>query len=107
FAAGLQKFPVKGDAYRPEQVLYTVSGEQQTPSFYVDIGAQFERKLQAVAAYESQFPKGPEGEHIYELLTATARTCGGRCGVRYAESYCIKQPLLVDDPIRQLRLRAV
>ena len=107
FAAGLQKFPVDGAAHRPDQVLYTVSGEQQTPSFYVDITAQLERKLQAVAAYESQFPKVQEGEDIYELMTAAARCCGSRCGVRYAESYCVKQPVLVDDPIRQLRLKAV
>jgi len=107
FAAGLKKFPVAGTAHRPAQVLYTVSAEQQIPSFYVDITRQFERKLQAVAAYESQFPQAEAGENIYEVLTAAARTCGARCGVRYAESYCVKQPLLIDDPIRQLRLKAV
>jgi bacillithiol biosynthesis deacetylase BshB1 len=113
FAAGLSKFPVEGPAHRPAQVLYAVADEQQEPSFYVDITAQMERKLRAVAAYRSQFDEMPAhavdalGDDIYSRLMCTARGFGLRCGVRFAEPYCVRQPMLVDDPIAQLRLKPV
>lgn len=112
FVAGLKQFPVDGAAHRPDQVLYTVFDEQQAPSFYVDITAQMDRKLQAVAAYRSQFGEMPAGraeggDDLYSLLLSSARCAGSRCGVRYAEAYCIKQSQLIEDPIRQLRLKAV
>lgn len=113
FAAGLSKFPVEGTAHRPAHVLYAVADERHEPSFYVDITAQMERKLRAVAAYRSQFGEMPQGavdalgDDVYSRLLCAARACGSRCGVRFAESYCIRQPMLVDDPIAQLRLKPV
>ncbi len=113
FAAGLSKFPVEGAAHRPGQVLYAVADERQEPSFYVDITAQMERKLRAVAAYRSQFDEmAPDaidalGDDVYSRLMCTARAFGSRCGVRFAEPYRIRQPMLVDDPIAQLRLQPV
>ena len=113
FAAGLSKFPVAGAAHRPARVLYAVADERQIPSFYVDITAQMERKLRAVAAYRSQFDEMPAnavdalGDDMYSRLTCAARSFGWRCGVRFAEPYCVKQPMLVDDPIAQLRLKPV
>jgi LmbE family N-acetylglucosaminyl deacetylase len=112
-AAGIGKFPVEGAAHRPAQVLYAVADERQEPSFYVDITAQMERKLQAIAAYRSQFGEMPAhavdalGDDTYSRLMCTARSCGWRCGVRFAEPYCVRQPMLVDDPIGQLRLKPV
>jgi len=112
FAAGLSKFPVEGPAHRPAQVLYAVADEREEPSFYVDITAQMERKLRAVAAYRSQFDEMPAhvdalGDDIYSRLTCTARGFGWRCGVRFAEAYCIRQPMLIDDPLAGLRLKPV
>jgi bacillithiol biosynthesis deacetylase BshB1 len=113
FAAGLGKFPVAGAAHRPSQVLYAVADERQEPAFYVDITAQMERKLLAVAAYRSQFDEMPAqptdalGDDVYSRLKCTARTFGLRCGVRFAEPYRLRQALLVDDPVKQLRLKPV
>ena len=112
FAAGLGKFPVEGPAHRPAQVLYALAEERQEPSFYVDITAQMERKLRAVAAYRSQLDEMPDtldalGDDVYSRLLCTARGFGSRCGVRFAERYCVRQPMLVDDPIAQLRLKPI
>jgi bacillithiol biosynthesis deacetylase BshB1 len=113
FAAGLSKFPVEGPAHRPAQVLYAVADERTEPSFYVDITAQMERKLRAVAAYRSQFdempadPAGALGDDTYSRLMCMARGFGWRCGARFAEPYCVRQPMLVDDPLAQLRLKPV
>lgn len=105
FVAGLRKFPAAGGPHRPQKVLYASSGQERTPSFYVDITAQMERKLTAVAAYRSQF--GARDQEIYSSIEAWARSCGSRCGVRYAEGYCIKQSQLIGDPLSELRLSPV
>ena len=112
FAAGLGKYPVEGPAHRPAQVLYALADERQEASFYVDITAQLERKLRAVAAYRSQFDEMPDaldalGDDVYSRLLCTARGFGSRCGVRFAERYCVRQPMLIDDPIAQLRLKPI
>lgn len=112
FAAGLGKFPVAGPAHRPAQVLYAVADERQEPSFYVDITAQMDRKLRAVAAHRSQFDAMPAqvdalGDDMFSRVLCTARGCGWRCGVRFAEAYRVRQSMLVDDPIAQLRLKPV
>jgi len=105
FVAGLSKFSADTPAHRPDKVLYTVSGQDRAPSFYVDITDQMDRKLQAVASYFSQF--GTPNEPIYTAIESWARSCGSRCGVRYAEGYFIKQSLLIGDPISELRLNPV
>ena len=105
FVAGLSKFSTDHPAHRPDKVLYTVAGIDRAPSFYVDITGQMERKLQAVASYFSQF--GARGEPVYSAIESSARHFGSRCGVRYAEGYFIKQSLLIDDPISELRTNPV
>ncbi|HKU17093.1 MAG TPA: bacillithiol biosynthesis deacetylase BshB1 [Steroidobacteraceae bacterium] len=112
FAAGLSKLPVEGPAHRPGQVLHSVVDGWRKPSFYVDITAQMDRKLRAIAAYPSQFgdwpPAGVElGDDAYSRIACTARHFGTRCGVRYAEAYSIEQAMLVTDPLAQLRLQPV
>jgi bacillithiol biosynthesis deacetylase BshB1 len=105
FVAGLSKFSTDHPAHRPDKVLYPVSGQDRAPSFYVDITGQMDRKLQAVAAYFSQF--GAPGGPVYSAIESTARHFGSRCGVRYAEGYFIKQSMLIADPISGLQTSPV
>ena len=97
FAAGLSKFPVEGPAHRPAQVLYAVADERQEPSFYVDITAQMERKLRAVAAYRSQFDEMPAhavdalGDDMYSRLMCTARDLAG------AAAFGLRRPTASDS----------
>lgn len=113
FAAGLKNFPIAGAAHRPAQVLYALWQMPQRPDFHVDIGAQLERKLKAVGAYHSQFgelpPSGPSiaAEDVYSVVLSEARVCGARCGLQYAEAYGLRQALLIDDPLRELRLHSI
>lgn len=105
FVAGLSKFVTDHPSHRPDKVLYTTSGQVHPPSFYVDITSQMDRKLQAVAAYASQF--GARGGPVYSAIEAAARHFGSRCGVAYAEGYFLKQSLLISDPISELRTNPV
>jgi len=112
WAAGLKAFPVDGEAHRPERILYATSFHDRRPSFYVDVSDQFERKLKAVAAYESQFGKGWRGiyapdQDLMEYMTFWARAYGSRCGVKYAESYALRESLRIDDPLAELRIKSI
>jgi bacillithiol biosynthesis deacetylase BshB1 len=112
FAAGLKQFPADGEPHRPERILYATSFHEQRPSFYVDITDQFERKLEAVAAYTSQFAEGAPrvyvpDQNLQQFMTFWARAYGSRCGVTYAEAFVIRENLRIDDPIAELRLKSI
>jgi bacillithiol biosynthesis deacetylase BshB1 len=105
FLAGLAKADIEGEPHRPTKIVYASSFIEMTPSFYVDISAQFERKKQAVAAYQSQFDGSPQskmifkpGNSILELLEIYHRKYGVEVGCRYAETFWIAEPMLIDDP---------
>lgn len=112
WAAGLKAFPLAGEAHRPERILYALSFHQHRPSFYVDVTSQFDRKLEAVAAYKSQFSKGLLGIYVpdsdlMEYMSYWARSYGSRSGVKYAEAYGLRESLRIDDPLKELRLKSV
>ena len=112
WAAGLSAFPLEGVAHRPERILYATSFHEHKPSFYVDVTDQFERKLEAVAAYQSQFSKGAPGiyvpdSNLMEFLSFWARSYGSRSGVKYAEAYALRESMRIDDPLKELRLKSI
>lgn len=64
--------------------------------FAVDVSDVYERKLAALAVYESVF-SGDQVE-LLERYSAEDRYVGSQLGVRYAEAFRARSPLLVDDP---------
>jgi N-acetylglucosamine malate deacetylase 1 len=64
--------------------------------FAVDVTDVYSRKLDAVRAYESVF-SGPQAD-LLEKYTAEDRYVGSLVGVRYAEAFKTRSPLLVVDP---------
>lgn len=113
FAAGLARFPAAGTAHRPDKILYAASGHGQKPTFYVDITDQMDRKLKAVNAYQSQFGEALQtstavaGQDVHSLIVAAGRYHGSRCGVAYAEGYVLNEAMLLDDPLKELRLNSI
>ena len=110
FAAGLKKFPIAGESHRPDKILYATSFQLETPSFYVDISAQIDRKLEAVATYQSQFGEGKSTKLSAELesrILCSARYYGSQCEVEYAEPYWIREAQRIDDPIKDLQLKSI
>ena len=57
FVAGLKKVEPNIPAHRPRKVLHALSfrEDNQKPTFVVDISDAFEKKLEAIGCYESQF----------------------------------------------------
>lgn len=64
--------------------------------FAVDVSAVYDRKLAALAAYESVF--SGEQATLLDRYAAEDRYVGALVGVRYAEAFRARSPLLVADP---------
>ena len=107
FFAGLRNYrPDLGAAWRPRKLAYAVTMTEVTdirPSFVVDITPVWETKLQAIAAYQSQWTP-PPGETqklpldlFRERVELAGRRHGQRIGVPYGEAWVTREPLVVDD----------
>ena len=107
FFAGLRNYrPDLGAAWRPRKLAYAVTMTEVTdirPSFVVDITGAWKTKLQAIAAYESQWTP-PPGETqklpldlFRERVELAGRRHGQRIGVPYGEAWVTREPLVVDD----------
>jgi N-acetylglucosamine malate deacetylase 1 len=64
--------------------------------FAVDVSDVYPRKLEALQTYESVF-SGSQAE-LLDKYTAEDRYVGSLVGVRYAEAFKARSPLLVTDP---------
>ena len=106
FLAGLKKLDAYSEAHRPFKVIYSSLYANVTPSFVVDITAQFERRMEALLSYRSQYGETeaaeglfPKEQEIRERLAAIARFYGNLIGVRYGEPFVVKEMMRVDDVV--------
>jgi len=105
FLAGLKKLDEYSEPHRPYKILYSSIYADVTPSFVVDISAQFERRMTALLSYRSQYGGGEGGElfpdekEIRERLGAVARFYGNLMGVKYGEPFVVKETMLVEDVV--------
>jgi bacillithiol biosynthesis deacetylase BshB1 len=104
FLAGLKKLDEESEPHRPRKILYSTLYANVTPSFVVDISAQFERRMEALFAYASQYGDETEGaslfpkqQEIRDRLAAVARFYGNLIGVKYGEPFAVKETIAVDD----------
>ena len=104
FLAGLKKLDEQTPPHRPHKILYSSLYADVTPSFVVDISAQFERRMEALFAYRSQYGEAGEGAELFpqqpeirERLASIARFYGNLIGVKYGEPFVIKETMRVDD----------
>ncbi len=104
FLGGLRKLDETTAAHRPQKILYSSLYANVTPSFVVDITAQFERRMAALLCYQSQYESSadasdlfPDGPEIRERLASIARFYGNLIGAKYGEPFVIKEMMRVDD----------
>ncbi|MBN8732020.1 MAG: bacillithiol biosynthesis deacetylase BshB1 [Acidobacteria bacterium] len=113
FLAGLKKLDQYTDAHRPRKILYASQYANVTPSIVVDITAQFDRRMEALLAYKSQYGQQEGGADLFpgekeirERLETVARFYGNLIGVKYGEAYVVKEPVAVED-VMQLGPRSI
>ena len=106
FVAGLKKVEPKVAAHRPLKVLHALSfrEDNQKPTFVVDITDAFEKKLEAIGCYESQFGDAvqagevyPNGEPLRDLIRHHAAHYGSLIRCRYGEPFYTTETMRVDD----------
>jgi N-acetylglucosamine malate deacetylase 1 len=113
FLAGLKKLDEYTQPHRPFKILYSSIYADVKPSFIVDIGAQFERRMSALLSYASQYGDAGEGAGLFpkeaeirDRLGAIARFYGNLIGVKYGEPFVVKEAMQVDDivamPVRSI-----
>jgi N-acetylglucosamine malate deacetylase 1 len=104
FLSGLKKLDEEVPPHRPHKIIYSSLYANVTPSFVVDISAQFERRMSALFAYDSQYGQVPDAADLFpqqkeirERLSAIARFYGNLIGVEYGEPFVIKEAMRIDD----------
>jgi bacillithiol biosynthesis deacetylase BshB1 len=104
FNAGLRRYSADGDPWRPESVCYYFINESAAPSFVVDVSAHYETKRRALACYVTQFrPAGSDAVNtrlttplFQQLLESRDAQFGAQAGVRFAEGFVIRRPVVLD-----------
>jgi N-acetylglucosamine malate deacetylase 1 len=106
FVAGLRKIAPEFAPHRPLKVIHALSfrEDNQKPTFVVDITESFEKKLEAIGCYASQFGDAvqagevyPNGEPLNDLIRHHAAHYGSLIRCRYGEPFYTTETMRVDD----------
>jgi bacillithiol biosynthesis deacetylase BshB1 len=106
FLAGLQKVAPELPRHRPYKVVHAIAYREDhvKPTFVVDVSAEFERKMQAIRCYASQFDGVtqagevyPNGEPLEDIVRHHAAHYGSLIRVQYGEPFYTFETMRVDD----------
>jgi len=105
FDTGLRRFDAAGDAWRPEWVCYYFINDSATPSFVVDISAQYEIKRRALACHRSQFTTNAANAvgtrltspNFNQLIESRDAQFGALAGIPFAEGFVVREPVVRDS----------
>ena len=106
FIAGLRKVAPDIPPHRPRKIIHCLAYREDgvKPTFVVDISNAFERKLEAVQCYASQFDEAiqggevyPNGEPMYDVVRHHAAHYGSLIRCRYGEPFFTTETMRVDD----------
>jgi bacillithiol biosynthesis deacetylase BshB1 len=108
FLSGLAKYDAEGEPHRPHKVLYALAYREDPvkPTFVVDVSDQFDRKMQAIHCYASQFDGAtnageifPTGQDLYSLIVTQNAHYGSLIRARYGEPYFTHETMAVGDVV--------
>ena len=106
FISGLAKIEPDLPKHRPRKVIHCLSYREDhlRPTFVVDISDEFERKLEAIRCYGSQFDSVtqagevyPNGDPLYDIVRHQAAHYGSLIRTRYGEPFFTTETMRVDD----------
>lgn len=108
FLAGLEKMAPDMPKHRPHKILHALSFRQDfiRPTFVVDVSDEFERKIEAIRCYASQFDGAlqggevpPTGEPLYDVVRQQAAYYGSLIRCRYGEPFLTTEVMRADDVV--------
>jgi bacillithiol biosynthesis deacetylase BshB1 len=106
FVSGLAKVEPDLPKHRPRKVIHclTYREDHLRPTFVVDVSDEFERKLEAIRCYGSQFDSVtqagevyPNGDSLYDIVRHQAAHYGSLIRTRYGEPFFTTETMRVDD----------
>ncbi len=107
FLSGLANYPADGERHRPDKVCFAFSYREDTvkPTFVIDTSAQFERKLQAMQCFASQWDATtrqggevyPTGQPLWDLVRTHDARAGSLIRTAYGEPFWTAETVPVDD----------
>lgn len=105
FMAGLKNFRADGERWRPDKLVHATAFREDVgrPDFVLDISDQLERKLEAIACFESQFAGNaaagevlPGGNRpLLEQVRAQCAHYGSLIRVEYGEPFRTRETLVM------------
>jgi len=98
FWSKLTKSELPGEPHHPARIFYYFCVHLRqvvSPAFVLDISQHWDRKLEAIRCYQSQFVTGrsPEPPTLLEQLRDEASYWGRMIGTRYGEPYATREPV--------------
>ena len=110
FYAGLTKIEtlrdgIKQASWRPKRVYHMLQDRHYEPTFIVDITATFEKKMEAIRCYKSQFHDPASGEPVTYIATEgflnnilyRDALLGKRIGAGYGEAFIAENTPGIDS----------
>ena len=106
FISGLAKVEPDLPKHRPRKVIHCLTYREDAlrPTFVVDMSNEFDRKLEAIRCYGSQFDTVtqagevyPNGDPLYDIVRHQAAHYGSLIRTRYGEPFFTTETMRVDD----------
>jgi len=102
FRSGLRRYVTDLAAWRPEWVCYYFINNSTTPTFMIDVSADYETKRAALACHRTQFtPTDPSAvatrltAHTFQqLIESRDAQFGAQAGVAFAEGLIVREPIV-------------
>ncbi len=109
FLSGLANYPAEGDKHRPLKIHFAMGYREDPdkPTFVTDTTAQFDRKLEALRCFASQWDAGtiqggelhPTGQQFYDLIRTQDAHTGSLIRAAYGERFWNHETVAVDDVV--------
>lgn len=105
FLSGLTKIETGQAAWRPKQVYHYIQSQFITPDFVVDVSDFWQKKMDAIRAFKTQFfdPNSKEPDTFIsspafmQLLEARGIEYGHAIGAKYGEGFTVRKFIGVDS----------
>ncbi len=114
FYSGLSKIEINDEAgnaiapHRPKAVYHYIQDRTLNPDFAVDISDFFDKKMEAILAFKTQFyepgMQGPQtpisGEDFLDFIKSKNRVHARDIGAKYAEGFTVERIPGVEDMVK-------